>query len=57
MAGHPREYESDGSAEFPRYHAVMSSSRTRRVVNPNPPIPGCLRLTRMRLSGIKTPQH
>jgi hypothetical protein len=21
---HPREYESDGSAEFPRYHAVMS---------------------------------
>jgi hypothetical protein len=29
------------------------SSRTRRVVNPNPPIQGCLRLTRMRMRGIQ----
>jgi hypothetical protein len=30
------------------------SSRTRRVVNPNPPIQGCLGFTRMRMRGIQT---
>jgi hypothetical protein len=33
---------------------LRASSRTRRVVNPNFPIQGCLRLTRMRDCGIQT---